>query len=122
NLFLHSALVQSRAVSNTFTGKNEACRYNLIDSVVALNAAFLVNAAILITAAACFYSRGIAVTEIQQAHEILDRLMGESLARSPSRSHWSPPARARPSRARLRGRWSRRASSTCAWCPGCGGW
>jgi len=80
NLFLHSALVQSRSVSNTFTGKNEACRFNLIDSVVALNAAFLVNAAILITAAATFYSRGIAVTEIQQAHEILDSLMGESLA------------------------------------------
>ena len=80
NLFLHSALVQSRSVSNTFTGKNEACRFNLIDSVVALNAAFLVNAAILITAAACFYSRGIAVTEIQQAHQILDSLMGESLA------------------------------------------
>ena len=80
NLFLHSALVQSRSVSNTFTGKNEACRFNLIDSVVALNAAFLVNAAILITAAACFYSRGIAVTEIQQAHAILDSLMGESLA------------------------------------------
>ena len=80
NLFLHSALVQSRAVSNTFTGKNEACRYNLIDSVVALNAAFFVNAAILVTAAANFHARGITVTEIQQAHEILDHLMGESLA------------------------------------------
>ena len=80
NLYLHSALVQSRSVSNTFTGKNEACRFNLIDSVVALNAAFFVNAAILITAAACFYSRGIAVTEIQQAHALLDSLMGESLA------------------------------------------
>jgi manganese transport protein len=80
NLFLHSALVQSRAVSNTFTGKNEACRFNTIDSVVALNAAFLVNAAILITAAANFHARGIEVTEIQQAHQILDSLMGESLA------------------------------------------
>jgi manganese transport protein len=80
NLFLHSALVQSRAVSNTYTGKNEACRYNLIDSVVALNAAFFVNAAILVTAAANFHARGIEVTEIQQAHAILDRLLGETLA------------------------------------------
>ena len=46
----------------------EACKYNLIDSSVALNAAFLVNAAILIMAAADFHSRGIPVTEIQQAH------------------------------------------------------
>ena len=80
NLFLHSALVQSRAISNTFTGKSEACRYNFIDSVVALNAAFFVNAAILVTAAANFHARGIEVTEIQQAHAILDRLLGETLA------------------------------------------
>ncbi len=80
NLFLHSALVQSRAISNTFTGKSEACRYNFIDSVVALNAAFFVNAAILVTAAANFCTRGIEVTEIQQAHAILDRLLGETLA------------------------------------------
>jgi manganese transport protein len=80
NLYLHSSLVQSRAVSNTFTGKSEACRYNLIDSAVALNAAFFVNAAILITAAADFHSQGIIVTEIQQAHEILDSLLGNTLA------------------------------------------
>ncbi|MEJ2660627.1 MAG: Nramp family divalent metal transporter, partial [Desulfobacteraceae bacterium] len=62
NLYLHSSLVQSRAVSNTITGKKEACKFNLIDSTVALNAAFLVNAAILIMAAADFHSRGILVT------------------------------------------------------------
>lgn len=80
NLYLHSSLVQSRAVSNTFTGKAEACRYNLLDSVVALNAAFFVNAAILVTAAADFHARGIVVTEIQQAHQILDNLLGNTLA------------------------------------------
>ena len=80
NLYLHSSLVQSRAVSNTITGKKEACRYNLIDSVVALNAAFLVNAAILIMAAADFHSRGILVTEIQQAHSLLDGVLGTRLA------------------------------------------
>ena len=80
NLYLHSSLVQSRAVSNTITGKKEACKFNLIDSTIALNAAFLVNAAILIMAAADFYSRGILVTEIQQAHSLLDGLLGTRLA------------------------------------------
>ena len=80
NLYLHSSLVQSRAVSNTVTGKKEACKFNLIDSIVALNAAFLVNAAILIMAAADFHSRGILVTEIQQAHSLLDGVLGTHLA------------------------------------------
>jgi len=80
NLYLHSSLVQSRAIANTYTSKAEACRFNLLDSVVALNAAFLVNAAILVTAAADFYTRGILVTEIQQAHEMLNSLLGNTLA------------------------------------------
>jgi manganese transport protein len=80
NLYLHSSLVQSRAVANTLTGRREACKYNLFDSTVALNAAFLVNAAILIMAAADFHSRGIAVTEIQQAHSLLDGVLGTQLA------------------------------------------
>jgi manganese transport protein len=80
NLYLHSSLVQSRAISDTYTGKAEACRYNFVDSFVALNAAFFVNAAILITAAAVFYARGIVVTEIQQAHDILNNLLGDTAA------------------------------------------
>lgn len=80
NLYLHSSLVQSRAVSNTYTGKAEACKFNLIDSVVALNAAFFVNAAILIMAAAVFFSRGIVVTEIQQAHQLLKPILGSHIA------------------------------------------
>jgi manganese transport protein len=80
NLYLHSSLVQSRAVSNTVTGKKEACKFNLIDSTVALNAAFLVNAAILVMAAADFHSRGILVTEIQQAHGLLNGVLGTRLA------------------------------------------
>ncbi len=80
NLFLHSSLVQSRAIDRTHTGRAEACRFNLIDSIVALNGAFLVNAAILIMSAANFHTRGIVVTEIQQAHEMLDRLLGGTVA------------------------------------------
>jgi manganese transport protein len=80
NLYLHSALVQTRAVSNTYTGKAEACKFNLIDSAVALNGAFFVNAAILIMAAAVFFTRGIVVTEIQQAHGLLQPILGSTLA------------------------------------------
>jgi len=80
NLYLHSSLVQTRAISNTHTGKAEACKFNLIDSAIALNGAFFVNAAILIVAAAVFYSRGIVVTEIQQAHHLLQPILGTHIA------------------------------------------
>ena len=80
NLYLHSSLVQSREIANTHTAKAEACRFNLIDSTVAMNLAFFVNAAILVMAAADFHSRGIVVTEIQQAHELLSGVLGGTWA------------------------------------------
>ncbi len=80
NLYLHSALVQTRQIGHTDLGKRAACRYNLVDSVVALNAALLVNAAILILSAAVFFRRGIVVTEIQQAHLLLVPLLGTAAA------------------------------------------
>jgi manganese transport protein len=80
NLYLHSALVQSRHIEKGIISKTEACRFNLIDSVVALNGAFFINAAILIMAAANFHTRGIVVTEIQQAHSLLDTIFGQTFA------------------------------------------
>lgn len=80
NLYLHSALVQTRHIGQSSGDKRTACRYNLIDSVVALNGALFVNAAILVLAAAVFFKRGIVVTEIQQAHVLLEPLLGTSLA------------------------------------------
>ncbi len=80
NLYLHSALVQTRIVGDTEESKRIACKYNLIDTSIALNAAFFVNAAILIVAAAVFFTRGVVVTEIQQAHELLSPLMGTAVA------------------------------------------
>jgi manganese transport protein len=80
NLYLHSCLVQSRRISKTFIGREQACRFNFLDSTVALNLAFFVNAAILIMAAANFHSRGIEVTEIQQAHNLLDNILGSKIA------------------------------------------
>ena len=55
NLYLHSALVQTRRIPSSPEGYRQACRYNLIDSVVALNLAFFVNAAILVMAGATFW-------------------------------------------------------------------
>ena len=80
NLYLHSALVQTRDVEQTDEGKRQACGYNLIDTVFALNAAFFVNAAILIVSAAVFFKHQIVVTEIQQAHGLLTPLLGTALA------------------------------------------
>ncbi|AFM24635.1 Nramp family divalent metal transporter [Desulfomonile tiedjei] len=80
NLYLHSALVQTRAYDTSPEGKRQACRFNLIDSTLALNAAFFVNAAILIVSAATFYRNGIVVSELQQAHSLLSPLLGTALA------------------------------------------
>jgi manganese transport protein len=80
NMYLHSALVQTRMIGRTDPAKRMACRFNLIDSVVALNGAMFVNCAILVLAAAVFFKRGIVVTEIQQAHVLLVPLLGTSMA------------------------------------------
>lgn len=80
NLYLHSALVQTRRIGPGEDAKRTACKYNLIDSVVALNGALLVNASILILAATIFFTKGIEVKEIQQAHMLLAPLLGTSLA------------------------------------------
>jgi len=76
NLYLHSSLVQTRRVSRLVDSKAQACRYNLMDSAIALNGAFFINSAILILAAAVFHRHGIVVTEIQQAHQLLTQLLG----------------------------------------------
>ncbi len=55
NLYLHSALVQTRKIDRTEKGIKQAIKYNRIDSTVALNLAFFVNAAILIVAAAVIF-------------------------------------------------------------------
>jgi manganese transport protein len=80
NLYMHSALVQSRDVTRSPQAVTEACKFNLIDSAVAMNCAFLVNAAILIVAAATFFAQGIVVTEIQQAHKLLQGILGSRIA------------------------------------------
>ncbi len=58
NLYLHSSLVQTRAIARSREGIRTALRFNLLDYVVALNFAFFINAAILIMAAGTFYRTG----------------------------------------------------------------
>lgn len=81
NLYLHSALVQTRKISPDKQGIKKAIQYNLIDSTVALNAAFLVNTAILVLAATVFFKTGnTEVAKIQEAHHLLEPLLGSALA------------------------------------------
>jgi len=80
NLYLHSALVQSRDVTRSRQAVAQACKYNLIDSTIAMNGAFFVNAAILIVAAATFWSNRIEVTELQQAPALLEQALSTKIA------------------------------------------
>lgn len=77
NLYLHSSLVQTRKFDRDSKGIKEALKFNFIDTAVALNLAFFVNAAILILAAAAFYKNGMhEVAEIQDAHKLLGNIFG----------------------------------------------
>jgi manganese transport protein len=81
NLYLHSSLVQTRAIDRTRSGLRTALRFNFIDSTLALNFAFFINAAILVMAAATFYRHGLReVAEIQDAYRTLTPLLGTPVA------------------------------------------
>ena len=81
NLYLHSALVQTRKIANTTQAIKQALKFNLIDSTIALNAAFFVNAAILVLAATVFYKTGnTGVAELKEAHRLLAPLLGTKIA------------------------------------------
>ncbi|AMO20565.1 iron/manganese transporter [Flavobacterium columnare] len=83
NLYLHSSLVQTRKFERSRAGIKQAIRYNIIDSTIALNLAFFVNAAILILAAAAFYKNGLyEVAEIQDAYQLLTPMLGTKWAAS----------------------------------------
>ncbi|MBL0882677.1 MAG: Nramp family divalent metal transporter [Chitinophagaceae bacterium] len=81
NLYLHSALVQTRKIGSDQKSIRRALKYNFIDSTIALNAAFFVNAAILILAATVFFKTGnTEVARIEDAHKLLQPLLGTELA------------------------------------------
>src|SRR5262249_3855123 len=81
NLYLHSALVQTRAFPQTSEGKKLACKYNLIDSALALNGAFFINAAILVLAGTVLFGKaGEEELTLQQAHTLLYEVLGVTMA------------------------------------------
>ncbi len=81
NLYLHSALVQTRKIARTDEGIKQAIRFNIVDSSIALNIAFFVNAAILVLAAKAFFTTGnTQVAAISEAHKLLAPLLGSSIA------------------------------------------
>jgi manganese transport protein len=80
NLYLHSALVQTRKIKRDKQGIKRALKLNFLDSFIALNLAFFVNAAILVLAAKVFFDAGIVVAQIKDAHHLLDKLLGTKIA------------------------------------------
>jgi manganese transport protein len=80
NLYLHSAVVQTRKIERTDAGKREAIRMATTDTIIALGFAFFVNAAILVLAAAVFHGGPVVVDELNQAHELLTPALGGASA------------------------------------------
>ncbi len=81
NLYLHSAIVQTRNFEKTDSGKRGAIRWATADSTIALMLALFVNAGILTVAASVFHAHGRHdVVEIEQAYELLSPLLGVGIA------------------------------------------
>ncbi|QRM35288.1 Nramp family divalent metal transporter [Microvirga sp. VF16] len=81
NLYLHSAIVQTRSYGHSLPEKREALKFATIDSTVALMFALLINASILILAAAAFHTTGRSeVAELGEAHSLLSPLLGAAIA------------------------------------------
>ncbi|MVX66265.1 Mn(2+) uptake NRAMP transporter MntH [Clostridium chromiireducens] len=75
-IYLHSHLVQHRCTDLTDEGKIKHLKMEKIDVTIAMNIAFIVNAAMVIVSAAVFYSNGVAVDSMEQAHKSLQPLLG----------------------------------------------
>jgi len=81
NLYLHTSVVQTRLIGKDLASQQDAVRLARIDTIGSLALALLVNAAILILAAAAFHQTGhTEVVEIQDAYHLLDPLVGGAFA------------------------------------------
>jgi manganese transport protein len=81
NLYLHSSLVQTRKIKKDEKSIRYALKMSVVDSTIALNLAFLVNAAILVLAATTFFKSGrTEVAQIEEAHQLLSPLLGSGMA------------------------------------------
>jgi manganese transport protein len=75
-IYLHSQLVQYRNGHTALQDKKKHLRMEKLDIIIAMNIAFIVNAAMVIVSAAVFHARGIEVTSIETAHRSLEPLLG----------------------------------------------
>lgn len=75
-IFLHSELVKARRQSDELEEARKHFKMERLDIVIAMNIAFLVNAAMVIVAASVFYSKGLPVDSIEDAHRSLTPLLG----------------------------------------------
>lgn len=81
NLYLHSSIVQTRAIEQSEDGKRQAIKFATIDSTASLLFAFLINAAILILSAATFHGTAYeGVADINDAYQLLTPVLGATLA------------------------------------------
>lgn len=81
NLYLHSSIVQTRKIGDSVEDKRSAIKFATIDSTVSLLLAFFINGAILILAAAAFHTSGNNnVADINDAHKLLDPVLGVKFA------------------------------------------
>lgn len=81
NLYLHSAIVQTRAVPRAIKQKKQALKLATFDSTLALSMALFINASILILAASVFWQNGYEdVVSLEKAHYLLQPILGSELA------------------------------------------
>jgi manganese transport protein len=81
NLFLHSGVVQTRRFGESVEEKREAIKLATVDSTIALCFALVINAAILILAAATFNKTGQTdVSELGEVHKLIAPLLGSGMA------------------------------------------
>lgn len=75
-IYLHSDLVKARRKDNNIADAKKHFNMERFDIVLAMNIAFLVNAAMVIVAASVFYSQGLPMNSIEEAHRTLSPLLG----------------------------------------------
>jgi len=75
-IYLHSQLVQSRNHDHSIEKKRKHLKMERLDITIAMNIAFIVNAAMVIVSASVFFRNGLVVDTIEQAHKSLSPLLG----------------------------------------------
>lgn len=81
NLYLHSSIVQTRAIDSNHLAKKSAIRFATMDSTLALAIALMINTSILILAAATFHVSGYSdIADLTDAHKMITPILGTALA------------------------------------------